>query len=265
MKGTDSKEKSSVYYIGKGVIILCIITASSLGFLLGFFVGKNMQPPVVNQAYVIAPPSAAEQKNADPLKKEAVFQQQTQETQQSIQPQGLPVSQPTEEKQQPKENKPAQETTKVKGTQQSQQPKVEKSKIIQETQSTQKAKQATEPGKTGETKKTVVAPKAEQTKESERSTTGKETGQATKPLETKKTKKYVVQAGAFKSASDANALKAKLNRKRYKASVILTETKKHEKLYKVVIGEFTAKPEAELLSVKIKKAEGLHTFVTVKD
>lgn len=60
-------------------------------------------------------------------------------------------------------------------------------------------------------------------------------------------------------------MKAKLNKKGYKASVAAAETKKHEKLYKVLVGEFSEKNEADLLSVRIKKTEGLRTFVTVKN
>jgi cell division septation protein DedD len=91
MKRMDPRGKSSVFYIGKGVIILGIVTTCSLGFLLGFFVGKNTQPPVVRQAPVVmppaSPPSAALQ-NTDPLKQEATSQraQQQDNTTKSDQP-----------------------------------------------------------------------------------------------------------------------------------------------------------------------------------
>ena len=75
---------------------------------------------------------------------------------------------------------------------------------------------------------------------------------------------YTVQTGAFNSESDANTLKEKLDKKGYTAYIIQSETKKHDSLYKVMIGEFRTRKEAEVLSIKIKKAEGLQTFVTFR-
>jgi cell division septation protein DedD len=75
---------------------------------------------------------------------------------------------------------------------------------------------------------------------------------------------YSVQAGAFKSAHEASTLKENLDKKGYTAYVIQSETKNHEKLYKVLIGKFSTRKAAEVLSLKIKKAEGLQTFVTFR-
>ncbi len=195
MKRTDFKENSSVFFIGKGVVIIAILITSSLSFTLGYFVGKSFQPPVVNQTSVITQQDSAEQKNAEPDKKESDAQQ----------------------------------------PEQTQKP--------QETQQTVKAQQAQE------TQKTQITKETKQTKETQ---------------ETTKTRKYTVQAGAFKDASDANALKARLDKKGYKTFVTIVETKRHKNLYKVMIGDFADKKEAEVLSIKIKKAEGLKTFVTFK-
>jgi cell division septation protein DedD len=198
MKKYDLKEKSSVFYIGKGIIILCIIVTSSLSFMLGYFVGKSFQPPVVNQTTVIPVQESAEQKNIESEKKEALVRQ----------------------------------------PEQTQKP--------QETQQTVKAQQAQE------TKKTQI------TKETKQTTETKET------KKTLKTKRYTVQTGAFKDVSDANALKSRLDKKGYKTYIAPTETKTHKKLYKVMVGDFVTRKEAEVLSIKIKKAEGLKTFVTFK-
>ena len=73
---------------------------------------------------------------------------------------------------------------------------------------------------------------------------------------------YTVQAGAFKSSQEAGILKDKLVKKGYTAYIIQAESKKHEKLYKVMIGKFPTRKQAEALSLKIKKSEGLQTFVT---
>jgi cell division septation protein DedD len=204
MKRTDFKENSSVFFIGKGVVIIAILITSSLSFTLGYFVGKSFQPPAVNQTSVITQQDSAEQKNAEPDKKESDAQQ----------------------------------------PEQTQKP--------QEPQQTVKAQQAQE------TQKTQI------TKETEQTPITKETKQTKETQETTKTRKYTVQAGAFKDASDANALKATLDKKGYKTFVTPVEIKRHKNLYKVMIGDFADKKEAEVLSIKIKKAEGLKTFVTFK-
>lgn len=40
----ENKEKSSTIYIGKAIIISAIVITASLGFILGFFVGKSFRP-----------------------------------------------------------------------------------------------------------------------------------------------------------------------------------------------------------------------------
>ena len=108
------------------------------------------------------------------------------------------------------------------------------------------------------------------TKKDDRMLEDKQTLKSIKPKTTQpsrtpiKKRKYTVQAGAFKSASDASSLKEKLAKKGYTSYIIKTETKKHEILYKVMIGEFNTRKEADVLSLKIKKSEGLQTFVTFK-
>ncbi len=76
--------------------------------------------------------------------------------------------------------------------------------------------------------------------------------------------KYTVQAGAFKNPVEAESLKGNLEKKGYKPYIVLSETKNHEKIYKVRVGEFSTRKEAELLSLRIKKSDGLNTFVTFK-
>jgi cell division septation protein DedD len=74
--------------------------------------------------------------------------------------------------------------------------------------------------------------------------------------------KYTVQAGAFKNEADALALKAKFEKKGYKTQVVNTQEKNREKLFKVMVGAFSVRKDAELLALKLKKTEGLKTFVT---
>jgi len=201
MKRSDLKENSSVFFIGKGIIIIAILITSSLSFALGYFVGRSVQPPLVNQTSVIPQQDSAEQKNAEPDKKETIAQQ----PEQTLKP--------------------------------------------QETQQTIKLQQVLQNQQTRKNQQTQQIRETKQTRETPKTT---------------KTRKYTVQAGAFKDASDANALKTKLDKKGYKTIVTQSKTKKHKKLYKVIVGDFVTRKEAEVLSIKIKKAEGLKTFVTFK-
>jgi septal ring-binding cell division protein DamX len=73
---------------------------------------------------------------------------------------------------------------------------------------------------------------------------------------------FTVQVGAFEDASYAEALKKELNKKGYKVYITTLELKGNEKLHKVCIGRFSSREKAEVLSTKIKKKEGLQTFVT---
>ncbi len=71
---------------------------------------------------------------------------------------------------------------------------------------------------------------------------------------------YAVQVGAFKSRREADTLKAGLEAKGYKTQSRKTVVK-GKPLFKVVVGEVSTEKEAELLALKLKKAEGLHAFV----
>jgi cell division septation protein DedD len=92
------------------------------------------------------------------------------------------------------------------------------------------------------------------------SKTAKESQKAQKPTATL----YTVQVGAFTNVADADALKKKLEKKGYRTSMALSESKKAGGLYKVWVGKFSTRKNAEALSMKIKKTEGLQAFVTVK-
>lgn len=75
---------------------------------------------------------------------------------------------------------------------------------------------------------------------------------------------YTVQIGAFKNLSDAEKLKIKFEKKGFKSFVTDIKSKNGEKLYRVWVGEFATRKEAEEVSSKIKKNEGLQPFVTFK-
>jgi cell division septation protein DedD len=75
---------------------------------------------------------------------------------------------------------------------------------------------------------------------------------------------FTVQAGAFRNLFYAKALQKRLSERGYDAYINLSESKNEKKQYKVYIGTFVEKKEAETLCKKIKNSEGLQTFVTTK-
>jgi cell division septation protein DedD len=210
MKQADSKDRSSVMYIGKGIIIAALIITASLCFTLGFFVGKSFRPSTVEQLSESPPQNIIERQTVEPLKKDETVSMQPV----SMEKPQIQASQETQPQPSP-ELKKAQSTRETRIT-----PQAQGTKIVQKTQET---------------------------------------------VKTSKTRKYTVQIEAFKNNSTADALKEKLSKKGYKASVISVNTKKQENLFKVIVGEFTNRKEAEVMSVKLKKTENLHhAFVTFK-
>lgn len=230
MKKTEFKEKSSVLFVGKGIIILSLVITSSLSFVLGFLVGKSYNPVLENQ---ISSLSLQERNTAG----------------------GVPLA--NSKPQERHLDKEAQ--TAVPETATSQSHPVQNSDV--------KNRQ--------EAKKTIAAlgnpsQQSASTQSHESSKSGithskaREINEVSNDKGIAKARKYTVQAGAFKSEADADALSEKLQKKGYKISVFPFRTKKHEKLFKVMVGEFSSRKEAELLSVRLKKTEGLKTFVSFR-
>lgn len=201
MKQADSKDRSSVMYIGKGIIIAALIITASLCFTLGFFVGKSFRTSPMEQLSASPRQDIVEGQIVEPLKKD-----------EPVSPQPVPMEKPQIYGSREPQPQPSHE--------------LKKAQLAQETNIVQKIP---------------------------------ETDKAAK------TRKYTVQVEAFKSSSTADTLKEKLSKKGYKASVISVKTKKRETLFKVIVGEFTNRKEAEVTSVKLKKTENLqHAFVTFK-
>ncbi len=202
MKKDDLTEKSSVIFIGKWVIILSIILTSSLGFLLGYFVGKSSQMDSKGILEVVLPREDNSKKN--------LYSSEIQITQQ--------------EKPEVIAEKP-----------------VETIPQIQDTTNASKTQMEQEIPKITNTQKNNV-----------------------KTPEAQKIRGYSVQVGAFKNSREAEILKEKLINKGYKVFIAQGKTKKQEVIYKVKVGEFNTRKEAEILSTKIRKIEGLNSFVTFK-
>ena len=225
MKQADLKEKSSVFFIGKGIIVLVLTVIASLSFLLGFFVGKISRPPEMNQPSAITDHGNAEESN--------------------------PVS--TEQKTLPQQAEEMQASYDA--------GQRDATKTIQTVAEMQGAPQPQAPQQTNEPQKSGVNSQAGKNQGSNAASETKKTGET---HVSDKMKKYTVQVGAFRDASDADALRSKLEKKGYKTFLIELKAKNIEPLYKVAVGAFNDRNEAELLAVKMKKSEGLKTFVTLR-
>ncbi|MGQ9570317.1 MAG: translation initiation factor IF-2 N-terminal domain-containing protein [Thermodesulfovibrionales bacterium] len=73
---------------------------------------------------------------------------------------------------------------------------------------------------------------------------------------------FTIQAGAFRDAYFAKSLMNRLSKKGYPA-FITTSYLKEKRFYKVFIGKFTERTDAEEMCLKIKRTEGLQTFITL--
>jgi len=243
MKRVDFKKHSSIFYIGKGLIIAAIVIASSLGFLLGFFVGKQFQPLTETRTTGFVSPEGSQQISQEIQVKESVQQQP--ETAQ------LPATEKND--QSPKD----QQAGETRANQPVQKPRGNLRNT--DVSSSEKHPDQPQPARVQETKQ----PK--ETKPKQSSPDQKDTKAAQDKLKTQQaplTRKYTVQAGAFKNPDEADALKTKMSKKGYKSFVTTAKTKKQETLHKVMVGEFRTRKEAEVLSIKLKNSEGLRTFVT---
>jgi len=210
MKQADSKDRSSVMYIGKGIIIATVIITASLCFTLGFFVGKSFRPSPVEQLSAAPLQNIIPEQPVESLKKN-----------EAVSPEPVSVEKPQIQASREIQPQPS--------------PELKKAQLAQGNPGNRNAQENKIVQKTRETAKAAT------------------------------TRKYTVQVEAFKNNSTADALKEKLSKKGYKASVISVKTKKRENLFKITVGEFTNRKEAEVMSVKLKKTENLqHAFVTFK-
>lgn len=243
MKKTELKEGSSVFLIGKGIIIAALLIISSLSFVLGYFVGKSTTKE--------SPETKLSQANLQ--EKNVVVPQRSPDSSGSGESPVInqkDTAEIAEQKTMVNEGKEG-------GTQQIGQPQT-----VQQNAESQQTKKINPP--------THTLSKGGQEGFAQESSKNQGTKEITKTQETLKisqTPKYTVQVGAFKDAHEADVLKAKLDKKGYTAYITKTERKGlkgHKKIYKVRIGEFETKKEADVLSVKIKKSERLQTFVTLQ-
>jgi cell division septation protein DedD len=226
MKRTDFKRKSSVLYIGKGIIVLTLVVTASLGFVFGFFVGKYFRPPLekqvtgnhtitdnsVHQPYSPVPESSTAMNNENNL---------------------------TNTQAPPSNRSTSGDFEKNIGIQKQQDPSAENPAANQ-----------TEPG-------------SMEKQSAQENTKISSLDQEKDTLTVSKKKIYAVQVGAFKNPDDANDLKSKFDKKGYTSDLVIANGN-NKKIFKILIGKFTSKDAAEKFSNKIKHTENIKAFVVVK-
>lgn len=74
---------------------------------------------------------------------------------------------------------------------------------------------------------------------------------------------YTVQTGAFKTMKDASALKSSLHKKGYNSYIVTTRAGGIS-LYKVRVGSFDIKSDAEKIVLSLKQKESIDAFVVKK-
>jgi cell division septation protein DedD len=134
MKKTPFKENPSVFFIGRGFIIIAILVVSSLSFTLGYFVGKSTRHSVDSQAFFIpTQQDGTEKKNTLNEGKEAVIQQlgETEQSQQTLETQQSQKIPQTQETKKVKEDIPTQPQTTPQITPETKEPKKTRTYTVQ--------------------------------------------------------------------------------------------------------------------------------------
>ena len=85
---------------------------------------------------------------------------------------------------------------------------------------------------------------------------------AKRPAVSSDGRSYSVQIGAFKSLNDARTHRIRFTNKGYKASVYKDRSSDGSDIFKVRIGIFTSRQDAEAMALKLKNSEGVNGFVT---
>jgi len=211
-------------FSGRLVLIIITVTVAAGGFILGYVVGKNAY--TVPQVQQSLPKPAGNESSIPPTEIKKI--------EESIPLQPEPAAKKEER------SAPGEPTARVEG------PKPSASGQQSVASSKPSASQDTVSGKEARQRAGGEATKIEDSQ-----ARGDAAGHASA---------YAVQVGAFKSRREADTLKAGLESKGYKTESRKTVVK-GKPLFKVIVGEAGTKKEAELLALKLKKAEGLHAFV----
>jgi cell division septation protein DedD len=226
MNEEDYPEKPSGFLFGKEFIIVLVIVFSGMSFTLGYFVGKNTAGTAANSLQAA----------------EGIMQQNRPD---------LPSALPARAQPQPTETAPA---------------------VVPSQGISPESAPATVTSKQANDENAGTAPQEQlqavvQQKHTPPVASGIENTAAKTAPESRSDEKnrlYAVQIGAFKSSEEAKQLKTRFEKKGYTSFVSVVKDKKGNKIYKVKTGEFSDKKDADVLALKLKKTEGLHTYVTTK-
>jgi len=90
----------------------------------------------------------------------------------------------------------------------------------------------------------------------------KETKEKSSPLQKPKKTEFTIQMGAFRNAQYAKSLAARLDEQGYKVHIAPSE-EQDGRLFKVSVGNFSNRQEAESLSKKIIGHGDLQTFIAL--
>ncbi|NOX21418.1 MAG: SPOR domain-containing protein [Nitrospirae bacterium] len=82
------------------------------------------------------------------------------------------------------------------------------------------------------------------------------------PIQSKTANYYTIQVGAFSSKAEAEKLKNRLKKKGY--TVFINTLKKGKILYRVRVGRFIKRSDAEAAALKISINEKLKTFIVTQ-
>jgi cell division septation protein DedD len=234
MNDVDYPEKPSGFLLGKEFIIVIVIVFSGLSFTLGYFVGRNSGSAIPGASLRPA------ESPAEPDLKDASQGQRP-----GVASESVPVETPERHLLQAAVKKTPPEIAVAPASAQAHQPSqaVDLKQKEEPRANVSEKVSGTPPAKAASEKPITLEPP---------SSAGEE--------ETA----YTVQIGAFKSPLEARQLKTNFDKKGLKTYISATKNAKGQKVYKVKTGEFREKKEAEVLALKLRKTEGLHTYVTTR-
>lgn len=232
MNDGASPGKPSGFLLGKEFIIVIVIVFSGLSFTLGFFVGKNSinaaREPALQAVDRPAAPGDWKLSHGVSLREAARTEAPAQ------QPLHVAANEPLNIKDAPG---PA--------------------AAISDAKTVPELKQKEEPN-AGISQKSSARVPARTPAEKQAS------AHDTSPAGAEQHTSFTVQIGAFKSPADARRLKDSFEQKGLKTYIEASKDAKGRTVYKVRTGEYREKKEADVLALKLRKTEGLHTYVTSK-
>lgn len=236
------------------LLIISIFAIGILSFALGFTLGKNSSPDIVAMKDTSQESVPLEKKLEDAAQPPpAVSENQVASTEKTIQKETHGTIQSSDKTKTPD----AGEMTFFKTL-----PETKSSPLSErtKTQTIDKSQKKEEVRKESASQKVIPAPqKQAQTQGKTQEALAKPQAmplQSSPPLQAF----YTVQAGSFKTMDDASKLKSKLEGKGYQ-SYITTYDTPDAKWFRVRIGQFKTKEQAESAAKKLKTEENLATFI----